>query len=81
VDPRRDGAIRRPPVTDPDDIRRLLGDDALVTEAEAAQLLCVHPETLARMRRAGEVPYGRLGGKVVYSLGVIRRVSRMATAA
>jgi excisionase family DNA binding protein len=62
-------------------VRALLGDDALVTEREAAEILCVHVDTLARMRRSKEIPYGRIGKKIVYSVGVIRRVARMATAA
>lgn len=62
-------------------VRSLLGDDAIVTEREAAEILCLHPRTLAEMRRAGEIPAGKLGAKVVYSLGVLRRVARQATAA
>ncbi len=61
-------------------IRSLLGDDALVTEKEAAEILCMHKDTLATMRRAGEIPYGRLGKKIVYSIGTLRRVSRDAAA-
>jgi hypothetical protein len=68
-------------VTTPDDIRRLLGDDALVTEAEAAAILCVAPDTLRLMRKAGEIPCGRMGKRYVYSLGVLRRVARLAVAA
>ncbi|GIV82246.1 MAG: hypothetical protein KatS3mg051_1600 [Anaerolineae bacterium] len=53
-----------------------LGDDKLVTEPEAAALLGVHPKTLARLRRAGQIPAGYIGTSPRYSLGMIRRLMR-----
>lgn len=53
-----------------------LGDDMLLDEAEAAQLLGVHPDTLGRMRRAGEVGCVFVGRYPRYSLGMIRRIAR-----
>ena len=53
-----------------------LGDDRTVTEAEAASLLGLHPKTLAKMRRAGEVPAGYLGTSPRYTLGQIRAMMR-----
>lgn len=53
-----------------------LGDDRLLTEADAAALLGVHPKTLAAMRHAGEIPAGMIGRSPRYALGVIRRYAK-----
>lgn len=53
-----------------------LGDDRLLREEEAAELLRIHPKTLANMRRAGEIECGYLGVSPRYSLGTIRRIMR-----
>lgn len=53
-----------------------LGDDRLLREEEAAELLRIHPKTLANMRRAGEIEAGYLGTSPRYSLGTIRRMMR-----
>ena len=53
-----------------------LGDDALMTEEEAAHLLDVHPKTLYRLRSSGELQAGFIGNSPRYSLGQIRRFSR-----
>ncbi len=53
-----------------------LGDDMTVTEAEAATLLGLHPKTLSKMRRAGEIPAGYLGTSPRYTLGQIRALMR-----
>ena len=58
-----------------------LGDDRLLDEAEAAQLLGIHPDTLGRMRRAGEVSCIFVGRYPRYSLGIIRRLARQSRAA
>lgn len=57
-----------------------LGDDRLLTEADAARLLNIHPKTLAAMRLAGEIPSGMIGRSPRYALGVIRRYCREVAA-
>jgi excisionase family DNA binding protein len=39
-----------------------LEDDRLLTPAEAAALLRVDPQALARWAKAGKIAYGRTGG-------------------
>ena len=58
-----------------------LGDDRLLDEAEAAQLLGVHPKTLAIMRRAGEIGCIYVGRYPRYTVGMVRRVARGRRAA
>jgi len=53
-----------------------LGDDRVVSEEEAAGLLGIHPKTLAKMRRAGEIPAGYIGTSPRYTLGQIRALMR-----
>lgn len=53
-----------------------LGDDRVISEEEAAGLLGVHPKTLAKMRRAGEIPAGYIGTSPRYTLGQIRALMR-----
>ncbi len=53
-----------------------LGDDRVISEEEAASLLGVHPKTLAKMRRAGEIPAGYIGTSPRYTLGQIRELMR-----
>jgi excisionase family DNA binding protein len=40
--------------------------EALLTSAEAARLLNIHPVTLLRWAREGSVPHRRLGRKVLF---------------
>ncbi len=53
-----------------------LGDDATVTEEEAARLLETSTRTMRRLRDEDELPYGKLGKSPRYSLGVLRRFMR-----
>lgn len=47
--------------------------DRLISQDEAARLLGVHKRTLQRLAAAGRFPKpGRIGGKRVYSLRLIR---------
>jgi hypothetical protein len=54
----------------------ILGDDALMTEDEAAKALRISRRKLQDMKRAGEITCGYIGGKPLYSIGMIRRYSR-----
>ena len=53
-----------------------MGEDALLTEEEAARLLDVHPKTLYRLRQSGQIAAGYIGTSPRYSLGQIRRFAR-----
>jgi hypothetical protein len=53
-----------------------LGDDRVISEEEAAGLLGLHPKTVAKMRRAGEIPAGYIGTSPRYTLGQIRALMR-----
>lgn len=60
-------------------LQAALGDDQIISRDEAAKLLSVHPKTLQRYERDGTLPKaGLLGGTPVYTLGVIRAISRAA---
>lgn len=62
-------------------LQSALGDDQVISRDAAATLLSVHPKTLERYERDGTLPKaGRLGGTPVYTLGVIRAISRAAAA-
>ncbi len=49
-----------------EDRSRLRPPVALLTEAEAAELLQLHPVTLARLRRRGEIAYVSAGRRARY---------------
>lgn len=53
-----------------------LGDDYVVDEFEAARLIGVSYKTLYRKRKEGKIRSGILGGKHMYSIGMIRRIGR-----
>ena len=53
-----------------------LGDDAILSEESASQIIGVSVRTLRRLRAAKEIPYGSIGNKIFYSVGQIRRFSR-----
>ena len=53
-----------------------LGDDMVISEAEAAQLIGIHQKTLYKMRAAGEVPHGMIGRTARYSLAQVRQIMR-----
>ncbi|MEM9666487.1 MAG: hypothetical protein AAF970_16245 [Bacteroidota bacterium] len=53
-----------------------LGDDATVSEAEAADILGTSARSLRRAREAGQIEFGRLGKTPCYSMGMIRRLAR-----
>ena len=44
----------------------------LWTESEVAEYLAVNPETVARERRRGQLPYRKIGGQIRYTDGDIR---------
>lgn len=53
-----------------------LGDDHVMTEAEAAQLLGVSDRTMRRLREEEELAAGKIGRSPRYSLGTLRRFAR-----
>jgi DNA-binding NtrC family response regulator len=56
-------------------IAAALGDDRLVTEGEAAEILGISPKELSRKRLAKEIPSGYIGRSPRYSIGILRRFS------
>ncbi|HEX7072190.1 MAG TPA: helix-turn-helix domain-containing protein [Rhodothermales bacterium] len=53
-----------------------MGEDALLTEEEAARLLGIHPKTLYKLRSTGQIRAGYINSSPRYSLGQIRRFAR-----
>ncbi len=52
----------------------------LYTEVEVAEYLGVHPETVARERRRGRLPWRRIGGQIRFTPGDVREyLERCAT--
>lgn len=53
-----------------------LGDDRVVSEEDAAELLGVSLRTLRQMRADGKITAGAIGRSPRYGLGMLRRIMR-----
>jgi excisionase family DNA binding protein len=52
----------------------------LISENEAARLLGISDRSLFKLRQAGQVPFVRLGGRVLYNPTRLREIAEQRTA-